>query len=44
MPFANYKTSVPVIVDADKCIANKGCRVCVHSMSWSSMRKKARPT
>ena len=29
MPYAIQKTSVPVIVDADKCIAHKGCTVCV---------------
>jgi NAD-dependent dihydropyrimidine dehydrogenase PreA subunit len=29
MPFANHPSSVPVHVDAGKCIADKGCRVCV---------------
>ena len=29
MPIANHATSVPVVVDDDKCIAHKGCRVCV---------------
>ncbi len=29
MPLANHATSVPVTVDAAKCIADKGCRVCV---------------
>lgn len=29
MPLAQTKTTVPVVVDADKCIANKGCNVCV---------------
>ncbi len=27
MPLANHATSVPVTVDDDKCIAEKGCRV-----------------
>jgi NAD-dependent dihydropyrimidine dehydrogenase PreA subunit len=29
MPLANHASSVPVTVDADKCIAAKGCTVCV---------------
>ena len=29
MPLANQATSVPVSVDPQKCIAHKGCRVCV---------------
>lgn len=29
MPIANHSTSMPVIVDEAKCIAEKGCRVCV---------------
>ena len=29
MPIANTPTTVPVIVDEDKCIADKGCTVCV---------------
>jgi Fe-S-cluster-containing hydrogenase component 2 len=29
MPLAEYATSVPVTVDKDKCIAAKGCTVCV---------------
>jgi NAD-dependent dihydropyrimidine dehydrogenase PreA subunit len=29
MPLAQQSTSVPVVVDNDKCIAEKGCRVCV---------------
>ena len=29
MPLANHATSVPVTVDAAKCIAHKGCTVCV---------------
>jgi NAD-dependent dihydropyrimidine dehydrogenase PreA subunit len=29
MPFATQVTSVPVTVDEEKCIAHKGCRVCV---------------
>jgi NAD-dependent dihydropyrimidine dehydrogenase PreA subunit len=29
MPFANHATSVPVVVDDEKCIAEKGCRVCI---------------
>lgn len=29
MPVANHKTTVPVVVDEEKCIADKGCRVCI---------------
>src|SRR3954453_15201496 len=29
MPLASYQTSVPVVVDDAKCIAEKGCTVCV---------------
>ncbi|MBL8672287.1 MAG: ferredoxin family protein [Alphaproteobacteria bacterium] len=29
MPLANHATSVPVTVDETKCIAAKGCTVCV---------------
>lgn len=29
MPVAATRTSVPVIVDSAKCIAGKGCTVCV---------------
>jgi len=29
MPLAATLTSVPVTVDQEKCIADKGCRVCV---------------
>ncbi|AOU99365.1 4Fe-4S ferredoxin [Acidihalobacter yilgarnensis] len=29
MPLAQTNTSVPVIVDNEKCIADKGCTVCV---------------
>ena len=29
MPLGNHTTSVPVKVNADKCIAGKGCTVCV---------------
>ena len=29
MPIANHATSVPVVVDDEKCIAHKGCKVCV---------------
>lgn len=29
MPFVQQPTSVPVTVDAGKCIAAKGCTVCV---------------
>lgn len=29
MPLAQTKTSVPVLIDPDKCIADKGCTVCV---------------
>lgn len=29
MPLAETLTSVPVVVDDDKCIASKGCTVCV---------------
>ena len=29
MPLANSPTTVPVTVDDEKCIAHKGCTVCV---------------
>jgi NAD-dependent dihydropyrimidine dehydrogenase PreA subunit len=29
MPIAFTPTNVPVVIDAEKCIANKGCTVCV---------------
>ena len=29
MPLVSHATSVPVTVDEDKCIAEKGCTVCV---------------
>src|SRR5690606_41540004 len=29
MPIANHHASVPVTVDENKCIADKGCRVCI---------------
>jgi NAD-dependent dihydropyrimidine dehydrogenase PreA subunit len=29
MPIAFTATSVPVVVDQEKCIAHKGCTVCV---------------
>src|SRR5690606_24438710 len=29
MPIATQATSVPVVVDNDKCIADKGCTVCI---------------
>lgn len=29
MPLGTHTTSVPVKVNADKCIAGKGCTVCV---------------
>ncbi len=29
MPLAQLQTTVPVIVDDDLCIADKGCTVCV---------------
>ena len=29
MPLATTQTSVPVVVDDEKCIADKGCTVCV---------------
>ncbi len=29
MPFANHPASVPVVIDESKCIAEKGCSVCV---------------
>jgi NAD-dependent dihydropyrimidine dehydrogenase PreA subunit len=29
MPIATHATSIPVVVDEDKCIADKGCRVCI---------------
>ncbi len=42
MPYATQRTSVPVIVDADKCIADKGCTVCVGGLEipvWSSCNR-----
>jgi NAD-dependent dihydropyrimidine dehydrogenase PreA subunit len=29
MPLAAFNTSVPVTVDPERCIAHKGCRVCI---------------
>jgi NAD-dependent dihydropyrimidine dehydrogenase PreA subunit len=29
MPLVSTQTSVPVVVNADACIAGKGCNVCV---------------
>jgi len=29
MPIGSHATSMPVVVDDAKCIADKGCRVCV---------------
>ena len=29
MPLAQQRSSVPVTVDSEKCIAQKGCTVCV---------------
>jgi NAD-dependent dihydropyrimidine dehydrogenase PreA subunit len=29
MPLANSPSAVPVLIDPDKCIADKGCTVCV---------------
>jgi ferredoxin len=29
MPFGNHSASLPVKVNADQCIAGKGCTVCV---------------
>jgi NAD-dependent dihydropyrimidine dehydrogenase PreA subunit len=29
MPLANQSTSVPVQVDSTRCIASRGCHVCV---------------
>ncbi|MEM7747316.1 MAG: ferredoxin family protein [Pseudomonadota bacterium] len=29
MPLAAQFTTVPVVVDDEKCIAEKGCRVCI---------------
>ncbi|HLH12357.1 MAG TPA: ferredoxin family protein [Methylovirgula sp.] len=29
MPLANHSSSMPVTVDPEKCIAAKGCTVCV---------------
>ncbi len=29
MPLVNITTNVPVIINAEACIANKGCTVCV---------------
>jgi NAD-dependent dihydropyrimidine dehydrogenase PreA subunit len=29
MPIASHATTVPVLIDADLCIADKGCQVCM---------------
>ncbi|RZL10458.1 MAG: ferredoxin family protein [Rubrivivax sp.] len=29
MPLAHHFTSVPVVVDPERCIAEKGCTVCI---------------
>jgi Fe-S-cluster-containing dehydrogenase component len=29
MPLRPQRTSVPVVVDTERCIAEKGCRVCI---------------
>ena len=47
MPLANTSTSVPVVVDEDKCIADKGCTVCVDVCPLDVLRSPslpARPT
>src|SRR6201991_1473529 len=46
MPLATQQTSVPVVVDEAKCIADKGCTVCVDVcpldvLRISDMTKKA---
>lgn len=46
MPLVNNPASVPVTVDENKCIADKGCRVCVDVcpldvLRISDMTKKA---
>ncbi len=45
MPLANHATSVPVVVDEEKCIADKGCRPAsksVRSTCWRSTKAAAR--
>ena len=47
MPIANHATSVPVVVDDDKCIAHKGCTVCVEVCPLDVLaidETRARPT
>ena len=47
MPIANHATTVPVIVDDEKCIAHKGCHVCVDVCPLDVLaidEPKARPT
>jgi Fe-S-cluster-containing hydrogenase component 2 len=46
MPLATTNTTVPVVVDEAKCIADKGCSVCVdvcplYVLRISDMTKKA---
>src|SRR6202171_719284 len=38
MPLASYQTSVPVVVDDAKCIADKGCTVCVDGCPLAVLR------
>lgn len=40
MPLAQTQTSVPVVVDDDLCIADKGCTVCVDVCPLDVLRIK----
>ena len=40
MPLATTRTTVPVVVDNDKCIADKGCTVCVDVCPLASLPDK----
>ena len=42
MPTANTATTVPVTVDDDKCIAEKGCTVCVDVCPLDVLRIRRR--
>ena len=47
MPLTQRPTSLPVAVDPQKCIADKGCTVCVESVRSTcspSMASRARLT
>lgn len=43
MPLAETATSVPVTVDPGKCIADKGCTVCVEVCPLDVLRIKELP-